>query len=117
MLDVYCPDSDSINRPVLMFIHGGGFKGGIKHKPEIVEMANYYASRGWVYISIDYRTTEELGNIDDMSQKEIIDYYQALLLRNGSNIRSRELSPEMIFSVRLLCTLHKEIPKPLLDGL
>ena len=78
MLDVYCPDSNSINRPVLMFIHGGGFKGGIKHKPEIVEMANYYASRGWVYISIDYRTTEELGNIDDMSQKEIIDYYHGI---------------------------------------
>ena len=46
-----------------MFIHGGGFTGGIKHKPEIVEMANYYASRGWVFVSIDYTTTEELGTI------------------------------------------------------
>ena len=63
---------------VLMFIHGGGFTGGIKHKPEIVEMGNYYASRGWVYVSIDYRTTEELGDIDDMSQQEIIDYYAGI---------------------------------------
>ncbi|MEK9668803.1 MAG: alpha/beta hydrolase [Deltaproteobacteria bacterium] len=55
-----------------------GFTGGIKHKPEIVEMAEYYASRGWVYVSIDYRTTEELGDIDDMSQEEIIDYYQGI---------------------------------------
>ena len=77
-LDVYFPDDNSTDRPVLMFIHGGGFTGGIKHKPEIVEMAEYYASRGWVYVSIDYRTTEELGDIDDMSQKEIIDYYQGI---------------------------------------
>ena len=77
-LDVYCPDSNSTERPVLMFIHGGGFTGGIKHKPEIVEMANYYASRGWVYVSIDYRTTEELGVIDDMTQQEIIDYYDGI---------------------------------------
>ena len=77
-LDVYFPDDNSTDRPVLMFIHGGGFTGGIKHKPEIVEMAEYYASRGWVYVSIDYRTTEELGDIDDMSQEEIIDYYQGI---------------------------------------
>ena len=77
-LDVYCPDTNSTNRPVLMFIHGGGFTGGIKHKPEIVEMGKYFASRGWVYISIDYRTTEELGNIDGMSEQEIVDYYSGI---------------------------------------
>ena len=77
-LDVYCPDTNSTDRPVLMFIHGGGFTGGIKHKPEIVEMGQYYASRGWVYISIDYRTTEELGDIDGKSEQEIIDYYNGI---------------------------------------
>jgi hypothetical protein len=61
-LDVYSPDNSATNRPIFMFIHGGGFTGGIKHKPEIIEMANYYASRGWVFVSIDYRTTEELCN-------------------------------------------------------
>ena len=54
-LDVYQPDNDSGNRPVFMFIHGGGFKGGTKTKPEIVEMADYFASRGWVFVSVDYR--------------------------------------------------------------
>ena len=43
-LDIYYPDTTSTNRPVFMFIHGGGFKGGTKTKPEIVEMAKYYAS-------------------------------------------------------------------------
>ena len=57
----------------------------VKHKPEIVEMANYYASRGWVYVSIDYRTAEELGDIDDMSVKKLL-VLSRLLLKNGSNI-------------------------------
>ena len=54
LLDVYQPDNDSGNRPVFIFIHGGGFKGGTKTKPEIVEMADYFASRGWVFVSVDY---------------------------------------------------------------
>ena len=41
MLDIYCPDTNSTNRPVLMFIHGGGFTGGVKHKPEIIETVSY----------------------------------------------------------------------------
>ena len=33
-------------------------------QPEIVDMANYYASRGWVFISIDYEYSLSLkGNI------------------------------------------------------
>ena len=68
-LDVYYPDNNSTNRPVFMFIHGGGFTGGIKHKPEIVDMANYYASRDWVFVSIDYRTTEGIGSNTRKPQK------------------------------------------------
>ena len=44
---------------------------GIKHKPEIVDMANYYASRGWVFVSIDYRTAEELGTIQGMAPTDL----------------------------------------------
>ncbi len=77
-LDVYHPDNNTVNRPVFMFIHGGGFKGGIKHKPEIIDLANYYASRGWVFVSIDYRTTEELGSIQDMTPTEVVTYYKGI---------------------------------------
>jgi len=76
LLDVYYPDNTSANRPVYMFIHGGGFTGGIKHKPEIVDMANYYTSRGWVFVSIDYRTTEELGTIQGMTPEELVTLYK-----------------------------------------
>lgn len=77
-LDIYYPDNNATNRPALMFIHGGGFTGGVKHKPEIVEMANFYASRGWVFISIDYRTTEELGSIAGKTQDQIMTFYQGI---------------------------------------
>ncbi len=37
-----------------------GMNGVVHHAmglPEIVEMANYFASRGWFFVSVDYRTT------------------------------------------------------------
>jgi len=64
LLDIYYPDNSSTNRPVFMFIHGGGFQGGTKTKPEIINMANYFASRGWVFASVDYRTTSDLEGSD-----------------------------------------------------
>ena len=77
-LDVYYPNNDSANRPVFMFIHGGGFTGGTKTKPEIVDMASYYASRGWVFISVDYRTAEELITIEGMSKVELLTFYKGI---------------------------------------
>jgi len=62
-LDIYYPDNDSNNRPFYLFIHGGGFIGGSKSTPNIVDIANYYASRGWVFASIDYRLIQNLGTV------------------------------------------------------
>ncbi len=78
LLDVYSPDNNNSNRPVFMFIHGGGFNGGTKTKPEIVDMANYYASRGWVFASVDYRTSEELGQISGMTPENVVTYYSGI---------------------------------------
>jgi len=41
-------------------------------------MANYYASRGWVFVSIDYRTTEELGTISGMTPEDVVTFYKGL---------------------------------------
>lgn len=62
-LDIYTPDNDIENRPVFMFIHGGGFSGGTKQQAQIIDLANYYASRGWVFISIDYRLNNDSGTV------------------------------------------------------
>ncbi len=69
-LDVYYPDTSTTNRPVFMFIHGGGFTGGTKTRDSIEEMADYFAARGWVFASIDYRTTETLCDADRIPECE-----------------------------------------------
>ena len=76
VLDVYHPNNNSTNRPVFMFIHGGGFQGGTKTNPEIVNMANYFASRGWVFVSIDYRTTSDFEgtNFTGIAPQEWLDF-------------------------------------------
>lgn len=64
-LDVYRPDNNFANRPVFMFIHGGSFEFGSKEQPAIVDIAHFYASRGWVFVSIDYRLKDSIGTIPD----------------------------------------------------
>ncbi len=62
-MDSYVPENDLQNRPLLMLIHGGAFVGGSKQQDAIVDMANYYASRGFVVFSIDYRLRDDKGTI------------------------------------------------------
>ncbi len=62
-MDSYVPENNSQNRPLLMLIHGGAFFGGSKQQDAIVDMANYYASRGFVVFSIDYRLRDHMGTI------------------------------------------------------
>jgi len=59
-LDVYTPVGDSEkNRPAILWIHGGGFTyGNDKTQSYIVSMANRFARRGYVGVSIDYRIRE-----------------------------------------------------------
>jgi acetyl esterase/lipase len=54
-LDVYKPLGNTKKRPAILLIHGGGFSGGDKSDVNIVNLANYFASRGWVAFSINYR--------------------------------------------------------------
>lgn len=70
LLDIYSPEPNSPNRPLFMWIHGGGFTGGTTTNPEIVALAEYYASRGWVFASIDYRTTEYLCDSETLPSCE-----------------------------------------------
>jgi acetyl esterase/lipase len=59
-LDVYEPADDHVtSRPVIVWIHGGGFSSGNKTSPEIVDEATTFAKKGFVTISIDYRLEPE----------------------------------------------------------
>ncbi len=103
LLDVYYPDNTSLNRPLCMFIHGGGFQGGTKAKPEIVEMANYYTSRGFVFASIDYRTTEELGVIQGMTPEAVVNLYKGIAPQEwiDFSIQNAEAPDEVLTSMAM----------------
>jgi para-nitrobenzyl esterase len=55
-LDVYRPTGDTVTqRPAIVWIHGGGFSGGNRLSPEIVDQATVFAKKGYVTVSIAYR--------------------------------------------------------------
>ncbi len=62
-LDVYVPNNSSTNRPAVLLIHGGGFKTGSKDGGPMAYLAEYFASRGWVAFSINYRLQADLGTV------------------------------------------------------
>lgn len=59
--DVYSPAGDHFRkRPLIVWVHGGGFTfGNDKSQKYIVEMANRFARKGFVCVSIDYRIREK----------------------------------------------------------
>lgn len=55
-LDMYQPSGDVVTeRPVIVWVHGGSFKGGSKTSAEIVDEATTFAKKGYVTVSINYR--------------------------------------------------------------
>lgn len=62
-LDAYLPENNLEKRPAILLIHGGGFSAGDKNDPNIVNLANYFASRGWVAFSINYRLLLDKGTV------------------------------------------------------
>ena len=55
-LDMYAPTGDTAtSRPVVVLAHSGGCKIGSKTNAVSVDLANRFAKKGYVAISIDYR--------------------------------------------------------------
>jgi|RhiMethySRZTD1v2_1073278.scaffolds.fasta_scaffold01536_26 para-nitrobenzyl esterase len=55
-LDMYEPTGDTVAaRPAIVWVHGGSFCCGNKSSAELVDEANYFARKGYVNVSIDYR--------------------------------------------------------------
>ena len=58
-MDIYQPDSDTNTaRPVIVFVHGGGFSSGDKSEGDLVDQSNFFAMKGYVTASIDYRLAQ-----------------------------------------------------------
>ncbi len=73
LLDIITPPAaDTMKqRPLLIFIHGGGFKNNSKNGSYSSMVCNSFAKRGYVTATIDYR----LGVAKDGSNK---DYFEAM---------------------------------------
>ncbi len=80
--DLYEPANDSLkNRPLIIWMHGGGFKYGTKDAKEIKIWGNAFAKHGFVVAAINYRLSKKhpvrkfkdlveacYDNIDDVGQ-------------------------------------------------
>jgi len=57
-LDFYHTDNDNnINKPLLIYVHGGGFSGGSRNDDYITNFANKIVQEGFSVASISYRLT------------------------------------------------------------
>ncbi len=55
-MDIYTPDGDAeINRPLILFIHGGSFYGGDKANVDCQDFCETFAKKGYVTASVNYR--------------------------------------------------------------
>ncbi|MEM8856675.1 MAG: alpha/beta hydrolase, partial [Chloroflexota bacterium] len=60
LLDIYLPDDGGgRTRPVVVFIHGGGFQTGSKEGKIPRTMLGYFVERGFVGMSINYRLLDD----------------------------------------------------------
>ena len=54
--DIYTPTGDTqTSRPAMIWVHGGAFAAGDKAKAPYPKLANEFAQRGYVALSINYR--------------------------------------------------------------
>lgn len=59
-LDIYQPKNDTLSkRPMIIFMHGGGFAGGTRTNPDEVKFAETAAQKGYVAVQISYRLTRK----------------------------------------------------------
>jgi acetyl esterase/lipase len=57
-LDLFLPAGDKVqDKPVLLYVHGGGFAGGRRNERGFVSLARNLAARGYAVASISYRLT------------------------------------------------------------
>lgn len=57
-LDIYSPSNDTVQaRPLIVFMHGGGFGGGTRTNDAEVKFAEAAAQKGYVAVQISYRLT------------------------------------------------------------
>jgi len=104
-LDIYTSKNDTArSRPLIVFMHGGGFSGGSRTHEDLVKFSQQAARKGYVAVQISYRLTrkgqsfgcdyEASGKIETF-QKAAEDFMDAVqfLVTNANKYR---IDPEHI---------------------
>ena len=69
-MDVYMPSGDTeINRPLIIFIHGGSYVGGDKSLIDCIDFCKSFAKKGYVTASVNYRLASDIISFA-LSQEE-----------------------------------------------
>jgi acetyl esterase/lipase len=67
-LDIYHAESNSVQRPVIIFVHGGGWIGG--DKSDVAAKPEFFVHAGYVFVSINYRLSPQAkfpANVQDVA--------------------------------------------------
>lgn len=60
LLDVYMPENmEDANHEVILWVHGGGFRGGTREQGYIATLCRAFAEKGYVCIAPDYRLRKD----------------------------------------------------------
>jgi len=77
-MDIYTPDGDTeINRPVILYLHGGSFTSGNKEMVDCVDFCTAFAKKGYVVASVNYRLVS-LWNVTSFLVNQDEQYEQVL---------------------------------------
>lgn len=73
-LDFYVPNDDATDRPVMIMIHGGGWRGGDKASPGMVgAKRNHFVGHGYIYCSINYRLSPREQGTDGVAHPDHVE--------------------------------------------
>ncbi len=73
MLDIYLPSAPSPSpRPLVIHVHGGGWRTGDKANPSIPDKASLFTGLGYGFVSINYRLSPTTGDPDNPDPDRIM---------------------------------------------
>ena len=105
-MDIYMPDGDTeINRPVILYMHGGSFYGGTKSMTDCIDFCTSMAKRGYVTASLNYRLANMISFIASNEEqyeavlKAVSDAKAAIryFRKDFSNNDTHSIDPNTIF--------------------
>ena len=71
LMDIHVPEGDSAtNRPLVVFVHGGGFFGGTKGD-DFGASSTFFAQAGYVDADINYRLIDTVGSEEEITEAQL----------------------------------------------